>query len=162
VDAGGENNISGICKLYRKLGKRLFAVCDKQSDANKAAIDAQVEQIFMHEEATFEDLILKDAGVAALERFSDMVDWPPPILAKYPNPTAQIPNSLRAYFDWSKGNWGIADFLAQCTEVEIPEWILGTCASLKELCDSPALQAEDRDSAEEVPTEETSGGVETH
>jgi putative ATP-dependent endonuclease of OLD family len=42
------------------------------------------------------------------------------------------------YFDWSKGNWGIAEFLSQCDELEIPNWIRGACAKLKQLCDPPS------------------------
>jgi putative ATP-dependent endonuclease of OLD family len=47
--------------------------------------------------------------------------------------------ALKEYFGWSKGNWGIAEFLAQCAENEIPPWLRETCAALKALCDPPPL-----------------------
>lgn len=38
VDAGSENNIAGIAQFYRKLGKRIFAICDKQEENNVTLI----------------------------------------------------------------------------------------------------------------------------
>ncbi len=144
VDAGGETNIPDLAELYRKLGKRVFAVCDRQSDENKAAIEDQVEEVFMHQEVGFEDLVLKNTPAVALQRFADMIKWPQHILAKYPNPKAHLQEAFRVYFGWSKGNWGIADLLAQCTEDEIPEWIRTTCASLKHLCDPSTAQVDNQ------------------
>ena len=137
IDAGAESQIADLAGLYKSLGKRTFGLCDKQSDANKAVIDAQVEHLFMHEEKGIEDLVLKNTTVAALERFADGLDWPQHLTAKYPNPKTQAMAALSDYFGWSKGNWGIADFLAQCEENEIPEWIRDACIMLKDLCDPP-------------------------
>lgn len=135
VDAGSEANIPGMAKLYRELGKRTFALCDKQEDANKALIDAQVEITFMHEEKGFEALILKGTTDDALKRFADLLDWPPHLKQKYGDPVAQASTALSEYFAWSKGNWGIADFLAQCSENEIPEWLREVCLKLRDACD---------------------------
>lgn len=137
IDAGTESQIADLAGLYRSLGKRTFALCDKQTDAAKAAIEAQVEQLFMHEEKGIENLVLKNTTQAALERFAEALEWPPHLLVKYPTPKAQAVAALTEYFGWSKGNWGIADFLAQCSENEIPEWLRAACAALKNLCDPP-------------------------
>jgi len=64
--------------------------------------------------------------------------WPPHILEKYPNPKASVVAALNVYFGWAKGNWGIADFLGQCSEAEIPSWIRSVCTTLKAICDPPA------------------------
>ena len=45
--------------------------------------------------------------------------------------------ALKEYFGWAKGNWGIADFLGQCFEAEIPSWIRDACITLKAICDPP-------------------------
>ena len=115
----------------------------KQADAGKAAIEAQVESLFMHGEKGIEELILKNTTQAALERFADKLDWPPHLLAKYPQPKIQAAAALGEYFGWSKGNWGIAEFLAQCSEAEIPQWLRDVCIALKALCDP--LPAGDED-----------------
>jgi putative ATP-dependent endonuclease of OLD family len=138
IDAGTQSQIADLAGLYKRLGKRTFALCDKQTDPAKAAIEAQVEMLFMHEEKRFEDLILKNTPLNALERFSDALDWPPHILEKYPNPKASVVAALNVYFGWAKGNWGIADFLGQCSEAEIPSWIRSVCTTLKAICDPPA------------------------
>lgn len=137
IDAGGESRIADLARLYKTLGKRIFALCDKQTDAEKAAIEAQVEHLFMHDEKGVENLILKNTTQAALERFADSLDWPPHLLAKYQDPKAQAVAALMDYFSWSKGNWGIAEFLAQCHENEIPAWLREACVTLKNLCDPP-------------------------
>jgi len=137
IDAGAEGQIADLAGLYKGLGKRAFGLCDKQSDANKAVIEAQVEHLFMHEEKGIENLVLKNTTDAALERFADGLQWPPHLAAKYPNSKTQAMAALSDYFGWSKGNWGLADFLAQCEENEIPEWIRDACIMLKDLCDPP-------------------------
>lgn len=137
IDAGTESQIVDLAVLYKGLGKSTFGLCDKQTDPAKAAIEAQVERLFMHEEKGIENLILKNTTKEALERFSDALDWPPHILVKYPDPKANLIAALKEYFGWAKGNWGIADFLGQCSEAEIPSWIRDTCVELKAIFDPP-------------------------
>ena len=134
VDVGGETAISGIARLYRGLGKRAFAICDKQGDANKDLIEAQVELLLMHEEKGFEAMVLQGTTEAALKRFTKLIDWPQDLAQKYPDPEARAADSLTDYFARSKGNWGIADFLAQCSEAEIPQWLRDAAVNLKDAC----------------------------
>lgn len=141
INAGTESQIADLAGLYKGLGKRTFGLCDKQTDPAKAAIEAQVERLFMHEEKGFEDFILKNTTKEALERFSDALDWPPHILVKYPDPKANVIAALKEYFGWAKGNWGIADFLGQCSEAEIPAWIRDACITLSAICDPPPAPA---------------------
>jgi putative ATP-dependent endonuclease of the OLD family len=90
IDAGSETQIADLAALYRGLGKRTFGLCDKQSEPSKAAIETQVDQLFMHGEKGFEDLVLKNTTQAAMKRFSDSLAWPPHILSKYPDPKADV------------------------------------------------------------------------
>lgn len=135
VDAGGQTNIPSLAKLYRELGKRTFAICDKQSDGQKALIEAEVEALFMHDEKGFEGLVLKNTTEDALKRFAKLIDWPQSVREKYPDPEAQIQEALSAYFSGKKADWGVADFLAQCSEEEIPQWLRNACVSLKGICE---------------------------
>lgn len=134
IDAGSESSIPGMAQLYRDLGKRTFALCDKQNDSNKALIEAQVELLLMHGEKGFEDMVLKGTTEDALKRFANLIEWPQHLTQKYPNPADQAAAALSEYFSWSKGNWGIADFLSQCSEAEIPEWLREAALSLKSAC----------------------------
>ncbi len=145
LDGGGETQIADLSKLYRDLGKQVFAVCDKQVQEYEAAIKAAVDELFIHDEKGIEALVLKNTTQAAIERFVDQIDWPPHLTAKYPAPKIDAINALSDYFVWSKGDRGIADFLSSCQEQEIPEWIRQTCISLKKFCEPevPEEQAQD-------------------
>lgn len=134
IDADGEKNVPGMAQLYKALGKQTFAICDKQEEANEKLIEAQVELLLMHNEKGFEDLVLKGTTDEALKRFVKQLEWPTHLAQKYPAPEAQAEAALRDYFSWAKGNWGIADFLAQCCEEEIPEWLRDAALKLKVAC----------------------------
>jgi putative ATP-dependent endonuclease of OLD family len=134
IDAGGEDNIPDLARFYRLLGKRTFSICDKQSDELKALIEPEVELLLMHGEKGFEDLILKNTTEDALKRFTKLIDWPPHLKTKYADPQAQALAALADYFGWAKANWGIADFLAQCSEAEIPQWLREACMALRAAC----------------------------
>jgi putative ATP-dependent endonuclease of OLD family len=137
LDAGSETQIAALAGLYKSLGKETFAICDSQPAAQKTAIESVVKTLFMHSEAGFEDLVLKNTTPAAMKRFATSLEWPPHLKAKYPTFNGQTAAALSEYFKWSKGNWGIADFLAQCTEAEVPKWLRDVCIALKGMCQSP-------------------------
>ena len=133
IDAGTETQIADLAALYRSLGKTVYGTCDRQSPETEANIKAHVDELFMHSEDGFEDLVLKNTTAAALERFADLVMWPPHLLQEHPQPKDDVVSAVGDYLRWSKGSWGIADFLAQCSEFEVPEWLRKCCARLREL-----------------------------
>ena len=137
VDAGSETMIADLGKLYRSLGKTVFGVCDKQLPQSQKDIEAQIDKLFMHGESDFEKLVLKNTTQAAMERFIDAIQWPPHLTSKYPTPKTNAAAALAEYFEWSKGQWAMADFLAQCTEQEVPNWLRTTCTDLKTACLPP-------------------------
>ena len=132
IDAGSQNNISKIAKLYRGIGKQVFALCDKQSNKNRKLIESQVDMLFMHNEKGFEDLVLNNTSEKALKRFASQIEWSNHTKAKCQDETS-VHDKLRNYFTRNK-YCSIADFLAQCSEAEIPEWLRRTCIQLKETC----------------------------
>lgn len=159
IDAGTDSQIADLGKFYSGLGKTVYAVCDHQSDENELAITAEVEELYMHSEKGIEDLVLKNTTVEALERFADLLEWPPHLSSEYPDPKMDILNALSDYFAWSKGNWGLADFLAQCSEDEIPQWIRDTCIRIRDISESTSeLATEEKDhpvgKAKDQPVEE--------
>ncbi len=135
LNAGSDSKIANMAKLFRSLGKRTFALCDKQSAESEALINAEVELLLMHEKKRIEDLVLEGTTDEALNRFAGTLEWPPHIQQKYPDPIAESRKALADYFSWAKGNWGLADFLAQCDEAEIPQWLREACKKLMEACD---------------------------
>jgi putative ATP-dependent endonuclease of OLD family len=142
LDAGSDSQIADLATLYKTLGKNTFAFCDKQTPEQEAKIAGAVTKLFMHTEKDFEDLVLKNTTQAALERFASALEWPLHLKTKYPDLKKSTGAALTDYFSWSKGNWGMADFLAQCSETEIPKWLRDACLVLKIQCQSPATAAE--------------------
>lgn len=150
LDAGAESQIAALAAVYRGLGKTVYAACDKQSAKNAAAIRDQVDDLFMHDESGLEALVLKNTSNAALERFAELVTWPPHLQKEFPTPRDDAAAALSAYFRWTKGNWGVADFLAQCDEVEIPQFLRDACQTLREQAEAQPTQT--------TPAENTAAG----
>ena len=138
IDGGSDSQIADLAQLYSSLGKQVFSICDKQDETNKHRIEAHTDVLLMHEEKGFENLVLKNTSEAALKRFVNLVEWPPHLKAEFPDPETNPGQALRAFFDQRKGDAGVADFLVQCTEAEIPEWVRKACIRLKEACVPPA------------------------
>ena len=141
VDAGGDGQIADLGTLYINLGKSVYAVCDQQEPVSQAKIEASVTKLFMHGESDIEKLVLKTTTQAALDRFIDAIQWPPHLVTAFPNPKSNPVDALGKFFEWSKGNLGLAEFIAQCNEAEIPDWIRQMCRDLRDLCQPPAPDA---------------------
>ncbi len=146
VDAGSENQIKALAILYSSLGKEVYALCDKQTDSDKQSIEDVVLKLFMHDEKGFEDLVLNNTTEEAMFRYAESIKWPEKVTIKYPNPEAEIKKALRLYFKNKKAEKVIAEFLVQCEENEIPEWIKSTCIAIKELFEEPDKQTEEENS----------------
>lgn len=165
IDAGGEGNIADLAKLYGDIGKTVYAVCDKQTEPSKAAIEESVNKLFMHNEKDIEKLVLKNTTNTALDRFLDAIELPSHLVAKYPDPKANACDGISEFFAWAKGNWGLAEFLSQCNEDEIPEWIRKTCQDLRTLCLPPTLEQETpavANERESAPENEDEADVSEH
>ena len=135
IDAGSASQIKDLATLYSSLGKEVYAFCDKQDDANKEAIEAEVDQLFMHEEKGFEDLMLKNTTEEAMSRYAEDIEWPDKVTKKYPEPEKELFKALRMYFKGKKAEKVAAEFLVQCEENEIPEWLKETCIKIRQLFD---------------------------
>lgn len=140
VDAGSDSIILGLSDLYKNIGKQVFAICDKQDDIQKNQIENAVNRLFMHQYKGFENLIIENTTEEALKRFFKEIDWPAKLLSKYPSPENNIKNAMSDYFREKKGDGAVADFLLQCDENEIPEWLRETCISLKKQCKEVVIE----------------------
>lgn len=125
IDAGGDTQIADLGRLYRSLHKNVYALCDEQHDAASVGhIQEHVDELFMHPEDGFEDLVLKNTTQKAIKRFADLVIGPL---------KGDVDAAVRAHLVKEKGSGAAADFLSQCTEDEIPQWLRGCCVRLREL-----------------------------
>ena len=143
LNAGGETELPGLGRMYSTLGKRVFAVCDHQTEEQKQRIEESVDLLLMHDEKGFEDLVLHNTTDDAIRRFLGDLELPEHLLSKFPDMDGNEGDVLRDYFAWSKGSRGVADFLCQCSEAEIPDWIRNASVKLKDVCtQNPAARDE--------------------
>ena len=148
LNAGGENNIHSMAKLFKGLGKSTFAICDKQKLKKQASIDSVVDLLLMHDKEGTEELIVDGTSNAALKRFAKKIKWPKHLATKYPDPVVQARKAIFYYFKWKKADLGISDFIEQCTEDEIPKWLRNACKDLMQACDP--VSVEDRSTLPDV------------
>ena len=161
LNAGGETELPSLGDFYGALGKSVFAVCDRQSDEKKKRLERSVEILLMHDEKGFEALVLNNTSDNACERFVRGLDLPPHLSSKYTRVDGNERAILQDYFVWSKGMHGIADFLCQCEESEIPTWIRDACVRLRSAC-TPQEGASNDAAApltEEMVTNNDNGGI---
>lgn len=137
IDAGGEKQIADLGRLYRGIGKTVFAVCDRQSEEAQKEITETTDALFMHPEDGLEDLVINNTSEAAIGRFLDAIALPPHMAERYANPETDATAAVYEYFKTYKGDGVLADFLSQCTPDEIPDWFKDTCAELRRIAQPP-------------------------
>ena len=139
--------------FFRGLGKKVFAVYDRQNDAaQKAQIDAAIDHPFEASSAGFEDLILNETAEPALRRFAaDLAvsgEWPSHLAGCKPDPATPLPElraALKKYLNWGKGSGNAGDLLAGCSVPEMPTSVKDTLAKIKQIvhpAPPPESQAE--------------------
>lgn len=136
ISADSDSQIISLGKLFRALGKEVYAICDLQTDEAKTEIEKHVDKLFMHAEKGFENLILKNTDPAVISRIAKTMNWPADLKRKYPKPEGDAVNALTDYFSRTKGTGGCAEFLVQCSEAEVPVWIKEVFEQLKAICQS--------------------------
>ncbi len=134
IDAETETQIADLSKLFRSLGKKVYGLCDMQSEDSKSSIEANLDKLFMHNEKGFEKLIVNNASIDAIKRYIEGIDWPPHLRQKLEDPLTKPKTALFLYLKDKKGEGRCSDFIAQCNKSEIPTWIKTTCKELVSIC----------------------------
>jgi putative ATP-dependent endonuclease of the OLD family len=144
-NARTDNQVAGYGAFFRGLGKKVFAVYDKQTDAaRQAQIAASVDHPYEAPTKGFEALLLNETAEAALRRFAAQLvadgEWPQHLAAETPQPwtpLADLKSVLSKYFGWSKGSGGGGDLVGICTVAEMPSTLKTVLAAIKVLAQPP-------------------------
>lgn len=162
INAETDSQVAPLGSYFRRLGKTVFAVFDKQTDESRENINSSTDYAYEAPEKGFENVIVNGSNETALRRYASFLvdnnEWPTHLDSIKPTPDMTIENlkvSLSRYFKWAKGSGSAADFLNQCNEDEIPDHIVNT---LKEICKklSPTTQVEaSEETLEEVAATES-------
>jgi len=78
---------------------------------------------------------------------------------QYPVPINDVDGALALYLEKNKGNWAVADFLAQCLEAEMPQFFKDTCAQLRAVIEPPSVAAPQLAAAAPLPGIPTMPGM---
>lgn len=140
-NARTDNQVAGFGAFFRGLGKKVFAVYDKQADpARQAQIVASVDHPYEAPTKGFEALLLNETAETALRRFATQLvvdgEWPQHLAAEMPQPwtpLADLRSSLGKYLGWSKGSGGAADLVGICAEDEMPATLKTVLAAIKNI-----------------------------
>ena len=147
VGLGAAANALAVLRATREISRPLrllsfdntaeplaFALENAEALGYLGGYEAQVEALYMHDERGLEDLVLAQTTAAALQRFAALVTWPPHLVQKHGDPVANAAAALPDLLAWNKGGWSLADFLAQCTVAEVPQFLRDVCAGLRAVC----------------------------
>jgi putative ATP-dependent endonuclease of the OLD family len=154
IDAETDSQVAPLGEYFKKLGKIVFAVFDKQAPAQRTAIVAAIPHPFEAPAKTFEKVILDGTAEAALRRFGVALvadgDWPPHLARKKPTatmPLTELKDALSDYLSWSKGHGTAADLLGQCTRDEMPTFIVETLSAIQAIVEPPPPPPEEQPQA---------------
>lgn len=132
IDAKTDSQVAPLGNFFRALGKTVFAVFDKQDEAQLALIRAAVDHPYESHMKGFESLVLQGTSEDAIRRYALGVvadgEWPQHLIRLMPSAESDLPtlrNALSEYFAWGKGSGQAADLLACCTGwSEMPEYVV--------------------------------------
>jgi putative ATP-dependent endonuclease of OLD family len=133
IDAETETQVAAIGGFYKKLGKEVFAVFDKQTNESLAEITANVHHPFEAQEKGFEKVLLNGISIDVLKNyaiaFENNGEWPAHITPK-PNACSsdeEYKETMFKFLKYSKGSGSAAELLSSCnTKDEMPEYIVTT------------------------------------
>lgn len=137
INAETDSQIAALGNYYQRLNKIVFAIFDQQDEDARALIESAVDYPYEAPETGIEKVILNFSDIIALRRYALQLveddEWPTHLSTYTPTSDTsdeEIKEALMAYFKWSKGSGGIADFLEQCDEKEMPDFICNTILSI--------------------------------
>lgn len=150
VNAATDSQIAPLGEHFARLGKTVFAICDRQEPAQLKAIQKSISNTYESPEEGFENLVLNQTAEAALRRFAESLvtddEWPEHLAKQRPTSTTPLDilkDVLREYFKWSKGAGTTADLLAQCSREEMPQFIVDTLLAIQNIAEPPTKAATD-------------------
>lgn len=144
ISADTDSQVAPLGAYFKSLSKQTFAIFDRQNSSGRQAIEAAVSHVYENPEHGFENLLLNQTDEVALRRIAksivDSGDWPQHLARQTPNdatPLLDLQQALADYLGWSKGSGSAADFVAQCTRNEMPEFIVQTLAAIQVEAEPP-------------------------
>lgn len=132
VDARTDSQIVPLVQYFESLGKQVFTIFDKQEDD----MSDSITHAFESPEESFEKLLVKQMDASILLRFlkqlSDRGDWK--IRDAVPDedtPPKELKKVFVKLLKKFKGSGEAAELIAQCTEDEMPSFLVESLAAIQ-------------------------------
>ena len=138
-NAETDNKVQPATDLFKRLGKTVYAVFDKQSDQTiSKRIEATADISFESPAKGFEDLVINETAQSALRRFALKVVqdglWPSHLQNIIPSENSsygELKKAMREFFKRTKGRGDISGLLYECNLNEMPATIKKTLSTIK-------------------------------
>lgn len=137
-DVMSESAIALYAEYFRKLGKMVFAVFDKQTDEAKDKIERWVNHPFESPYKGFETLMAEETSESIIRKFYEELindgQWPTHLDKYKPEDNSSFDKykeAIKKYLSYTKGARGAADLIGICEEIDdVPKTVRSV---LKEL-----------------------------
>lgn len=156
IDAQSDSQISPLGEYFRNLGKKTYAVYDKQELDASLQIANSIDHAYESKEKGIENVILNGSDVNALRRYAVSLvaekEWPEHLASLTPHSDMfdeDVKKSLLEYFKSRKGAQAIANFLSQCSKDEMPIFFVETIDAIHDTISTRFSQDIDKASAVE-------------
>lgn len=137
INADTDSQVAPIGEFYKKLGKKVFAVFDKQTPGDLEKIKKSVHYYFEAPEKGFENVVLKGVPLKSLHEYVIQLvksgSWATNIqnVFKENTPIEELEQLLKKFLKEKKGSGEASELLALCKKEEMPEFIVSTIKSIQ-------------------------------
>ncbi|MCF8060858.1 MAG: AAA family ATPase [Bacteriovoracaceae bacterium] len=148
IDAETDSQIQPIATLLKSLGKKTYAIFDKQDQEQGSNIRSIVDYPYESPETSFEKLLMNSIPISRFRIFiADLIsegEWPrhlPFSTTLQESDDTEVKTLIGKYFSWSKGAGSAALLLESCNYEEIPLFIKESLKSIKDSIESPSQES---------------------
>jgi len=133
INAETDSQVAPIGRYYKDIGKKVFAVFDKQSSDSLLQIQSSVDHSYEANEKGFENVIINGISQAILKEYAlDLVknnEWPTHYTDKPNNMSSEndIKEMMKRFLIDRKGSGEAAELLFRCKKKDdMPKYIVDT------------------------------------
>lgn len=118
-DARSESNIAPLGEYFKKLGKTLFSVFDKQQPAELALIQKAIHFPYESSHKGFENLLLNETPIEIIKLFYHSIEsWPSHLPKPDVTKDENLKDAIKSYLMWGKGDKFSSELIELCTQIK--------------------------------------------
>lgn len=138
VQANTDTQVAPLGEYYKKMGKTVYAIFDKQDDDVRKKIEVAVDYMYEATEHGIEDVVLKGVNQDTLLKYGLKLvkdnEWPSNLSTEAPRTGMEFEKLykiMKAFFKHKKGDGSLAELIEYCSESEMPKFITETIFAIE-------------------------------